>query len=142
MRAIVTAGAVIACGLSLWGCGGGTGYSSGNPAASTPPPSTSGAVTVNVVGVNGTLSFSPNPASLPAGQMIVWHNVDAITHRVVFNDRSVDTGDLAAGAVSQPQQVAAAGGPYHCSIHPVMVGGVNQDAAAPAPCMVDGLFGS
>jgi hypothetical protein len=57
-------------------------------------------------------------------------------------DRSVDAGDLAAGAFSQPQQVAAAGGPYQCSIHPVMVGGVNQDAAAPAPCMVDGLFGS
>jgi plastocyanin len=91
-------------------------------------------VTVNVVGVNGALSFSPNPASLPAGQMIVWHNVDTITHHVVFNDRSVDTGDLAAGAFSQPQQIAAAGGQYHCSIHPVMVGGVNQDTAAPAPC--------
>jgi len=134
MRAFVTAGAVIALGLSLWSCGGGTGYGNGNPVASTPPPSTSGTVTVNVVGVNGALSFSPNPASLPAGQMIVWHNVDTITHHVVFNDRSVDTGDLAAGSFSQPQQIAAAGGPYHCSIHPVMVGGVNQGTSAPAPC--------
>jgi plastocyanin len=133
MRAFVTAGAVIAFGLSLWGCGG-TGAGSGNPNASTPPPSTSGVVTINVVGVNGSLSFSPNPASLPAGQMVVWHNVDSITHRVVFNDRSVDTGNLDAGASSQPQQIAAAGGQYHCAIHPVMVGGVNQDSPAPAPC--------
>jgi plastocyanin len=134
MRAFVTTGAVIAFGLSLWGCSGGTGYGGGNPVASTPPPSTSGTVTVNVVGVNGALSFSPNPASLPAGQMIVWHNVDTITHHVVFDDRSVDTGDLAAGAFSQPQPIAAAGGQYHCSIHPVMVGGVNQDTRAPTPC--------
>jgi plastocyanin len=135
MRAFVTTGAVIAFGLSLWGCSGGTGYGSGNPVASTPPPSTSGTVTVNVVGVNGALSFSPNPASLPAGQMIVWHNVDSITHRVVLNDRSVDTGNLAPGTSSQPMAIAAAGGPYHCSIHPEMVGSVNQDTSnMPAPC--------
>ncbi len=102
MRAIVTAGVVVAVGLNLWGCSG-SGYgsgNSGNPGAPTPPsPSTSGVVTVNVVGINGALSFSPNPATLPAGQMIVWHNVDNITHHVVFNDGSVDTGNLGSGGV-------------------------------------------
>ena len=136
MRAIVTAGVVVAFGLNLWGCSG-SGYSSGssgNPSAPTPPsPSTSGVVTVNVVGINGALSFSPNPATLPAGQMIVWHNVDNTTHHVVFNDGSVDTGNLAPGASSQPQAIAAASGPYHCSIHPVMVGSVNQDTTTPPP---------
>jgi hypothetical protein len=53
----------------------------------TPTVSTPGAVTINVVAVNGAQSFSPNPASLPAGQMVEWHNVDTITHRVVSNDR-------------------------------------------------------
>jgi plastocyanin len=91
-------------------------------------------VTVNVVGINGALSFSPNPASLPAAQMIVWHNVDSVTHRVVFNDQSVDTGNLAPGAFSQAQVLAAAGGPYHCSIHPEMVGSVNRDTPAAPPC--------
>ena len=136
MRAIVTAGVVVAVGLNLWGCSG-SGYgsgNSGNPGAPTPPsPSTSGVVTVNVVGINGALSFSPNPATLPAGQMIVWHNVDNITHHVVFNDGSVDTGNLGPGASSQPQAITAAGGPYHCSIHPVMVGSVNQDTTTPPP---------
>ena len=135
MRAIVTAGVVAAFGLTLWGCSG-SGYgngTSGNPSAPTSPSlSTSGVVTVNVVGINGALSFSPNPATLPAGQMIVWHNVDNITHHVVFNDGSVDTGNLGPGASSQ-QAIAAAGGPYHCSIHPVMVGSVNQDTTAPPP---------
>jgi plastocyanin len=133
MRAIVTAGVVVALGLNLWGCSGG-GYGSGNTGAPTSPsPSTSGVVTVNVVGINGALSFSPNPATLPAGQVIVWHNVDSITHHVLFNDGSVDTGNLGPGASSQPQAIAAAGGSYHCSIHPVMVGSVNQDTTTPPP---------
>ena len=135
MREFVMVGAVVAVGLGMWGCGGSySSGNSGNPNSSTPPSAT-GVVTVNVVAIDGAQSFSPNPATLPPGQMIVWHNVDTITHHVVFDDRSVDTGDLAAGAFSQPQQIAAAGGPYHCSIHPVMVGSVNQDTSnVPAPC--------
>jgi plastocyanin len=135
MRRLITTGAVVALGLSVWACNG-SGYGNqniGNPTTPTNAPSTSGVVTVNVVGINGSLSFSPNPATLPAGQMIVWHNVDTITHHVVFDDRSVDTGDLAPGAFSQPETIPSAGGPYHCSIHPVMVGSVNQDTPAPPP---------
>src|SRR5262245_19827261 len=135
MRVFVTASAVIALGLSAWGCGG-SGYgggTSGNP--STPTPTIPGVVTINVVAVNGPQSFSPNPATLPAGQMIIWHNVDTITHHVVLNDGSVDTGDLAPGASSRPMAITAAAGQYHCSIHPVMVGSVNQDTTAHVdPC--------
>jgi len=135
MRVFVTASAVIALGLSAWGCGGSSygGGTSGNP--STPTPSTPGVVAINVVAVNGAQSFSPNPATLPAGQMVIWHNVDTITHHVVLNDGSVDTGDLAPGASSQPMAIAAAAGQYHCSIHPVMVGSVNQGTnTQPDPC--------
>jgi plastocyanin len=137
MRAFVTAMAVVALGLGMWGCGGssyasGNGGNTGNPIAPTSSPS--GVVTINVVAVNGAQSFSPNPASLPAGQLVVWRNVDSITHHVVLNDRSIDTGDLAPGAASQRMAIAA-GGQYHCSIHPVMVGSVNQDTSnTPAPC--------
>ena len=134
MRVFVTASAVVALGLGMWGCSG-NGYAGNNGNPTTPTVSGPGVVTINVVAVNGAQSFSPNPASLPAGQMVVWHNVDTITHRVVLNDRSVDTGDLAPGASSQPMAIAAAGGQYHCSIHPSMVGSVNQGSAnVPAPC--------
>ena len=89
-------------------------------------------MTINVVGINGAMSFSPNPATLPAGQMVVWHNIDSITHRVVLNDGSLDTGDIAGGASSQPMSVNT--GPYHCSIHPVMVGTIVAAAStSPAP---------
>jgi len=135
MRVFVTASAVVALGLGMWGCSG-NGYTSGNSGnPTTPTPGMPGIVTINVVAINGAQSFSPNPATLPAGQMVVWHNVDSTTHRVVLNDRSVDTGNLAPGASSQPMSIAAAGGQYHCSIHPVMVGSVNQGTSdMPAPC--------
>jgi plastocyanin len=131
--------AVVTLGLGVWGCGGNS-YTSGNSGSSgspiAPTSTISGIVTINVVAVNGAQSFSPNPASLPVGQMVVWHNVDSITHRVVLNDGSVDTGDLQPGASSQPMAIAAAAGQYHCSIHPVMVGSLNQDTSnmPAAPC--------
>jgi len=137
MRAFVTAGALIAIGLGTWGCGG-SGYSSGSgtPITPRPAPSDSGVVTVDAVAINGAQSFSPNPTTLQSGQMVVWHNVDTITHRVVLNDQSVDTGDLAPGASSQPMTIGgASGGQYHCSIHPVMIGSINQDTSASSPCL-------
>lgn len=103
--------------LGVWGCG-----NSGNTSSpSTPSPMPVTTVTINVVAVNGSQSFSPNPAAIPAGQMVVWHNVDTITHRVVLDDRSIDTGNLDPGAFSSPMFLEATGA-YHCTIHPVMVG--------------------
>ena len=39
----------------------------------------------------------------------MWHNIDNITHHVVLNDRSVDTGDLAPGQRSAPLVARKAG---------------------------------
>jgi len=118
----IFAAAIVALSIVASGCSG--SYESGSPVAPTPPtPTTSnGVVTINIVRDNGSQSFSPNPATLPAGQMVVWHNVDTTTHRVVLNSGSLDTGDLAPGASSQPMSINTGGGPYHCSIHPSMVG--------------------
>jgi len=128
MRTFVTASVLTLC-LGAWGC---SGYSSGN--ANSPTPTTSnGVVTINVVAIRGAQSYSPNPATVPSGQLVVWHNVDNTTHRVVLNDGSVDTGDLAPGASSQPMAIGATANQYHCSIHPEMIGSINQDTAASAP---------
>jgi plastocyanin len=67
------------------------------------------------------MSFTPNPVAITPGQPIIWHNADSVTHRVVFNDGEIDTGDIAPGASSTAMGAAAAG-PYHCAIHPVMIG--------------------
>ena len=111
--------------LMVTACGGNSyGSSSPSSPSDTPPPAN--AITINVVRENGNQSFSPNPATIPAGQTVVWHNIDTTTHRVVLNDGRLDTGNLAPGAFSQPMTLAAPG-PYHCSIHPDMIGAlVNQ----------------
>jgi plastocyanin len=142
MRVFV-ASMMVAFSLCAWGCGSST-YPSGNPVQPTPAPTPtptptptppSGVVTINVVGINGAQSFAPNPATLPAGQMVVWHNIDSVTHRVVLNNGSLDTGDLAPGVSSQPMSINTGSAPYHCSIHPSMVGTVVA-AASISPSLV------
>jgi plastocyanin len=91
-------------------------------------------VTITIVGEKGSLSFNPNPATVPAGQMVVWKNADTIVHRVVI-DGVVDTGNIAPGATSAPQPLGDVSKAYHCSIHPTMVGSLNGAATSnPGNC--------
>lgn len=115
-----TAGALAAVLLGVSACGG-YGSSPTPPTSPATPPAN--AIVIEIVGMNGAKSFSPNPATLPAGQTIVWHNADTTTHRMAFDDGELDTGNIAPGAFSVPMAPLAAG-PYHCSIHPDMVGAV------------------
>jgi plastocyanin len=66
--------------LALVNCGGG-----------------SSAITIAIDGPNGTQAFSPNHAAF-GGQAVVFKNNDSVTHRVVLNDGSIDTGDIAGQA--------------------------------------------
>jgi plastocyanin len=87
------------------------------------PPA--GAVVIDVVRIDGARSFAPNPATVPSGQTLVWHNIDTTTHRMVLDDRGLDTGNIAPGGFSAPMTLPAVG-PYHCSIHPEMVGTITR----------------
>ena len=115
--------ALVATTFAVYGCGGSTSPSPTSPSPSPTGPAAppAGAITIDVVRENGAQSFSPNPATVPPGQMVVWHNVDTVTHRVVLNDGTLDTGNIAPGAFSAPMILRAVGA-YHCSIHPSMVG--------------------
>jgi plastocyanin len=115
------------------GCGGG----SGTPAGPSPGPGGGGSttVTITITGVKGAQSFSPNPGTCAAGQMVIWRNGDVVTHRVRLDDLSVDTGDIAAGGSSQPMPLGNVSKSYHCPIHPNMVGSLNSaQTPAPPPC--------
>jgi plastocyanin len=103
------------------GCAGMGGSPPTTPSTTTIARPGTVVIDINISGINGAMSFSPNPAAITPGQPIVWHNADSVTHRVVFNDGEIDTGTIAPGASSAPAGAAAAG-PYHCSIHPEMIG--------------------
>jgi plastocyanin len=118
MRTLLTTFAIATLGVCFAGC---SGY--GSPAGGTAgnPSAPSGAIVIDIVGIKGAQSFSPNPATVPAGQMVVWHNVDTVTHRVALDEDVVNTGNLAPGAFSAPTSLSV-GGSYHCTIHPEMAG--------------------
>jgi plastocyanin len=122
-----------AAALVVASCGGG-----GSPAS----PSSGGnggggqasTVTVTITGQGGRLAFSPNPATVQPGQLVAFKNNDSVAHRVVLDDLSVQTPEIAPGATSAPVAMGVSGSKtYHCSIHPGMVGGFNGAEAEPPP---------
>jgi plastocyanin len=125
---------VVAC-LAAAGCGGG-GSNGSTPTAPTQTAATSNVVTITISGQSGIQSFAPNPATA-AGQMVVFRNADTVAHRVVLNDASLDTGDIAPGATSRAILMPAAGTNYHCSLHTAMVGAISAPNQAPPPCTGD-----
>src|SRR3972149_2406072 len=128
LMAIAAALVAVSCG----GSGGSGGTPTTPPSASAAAPTGATTITINIIGDKGALSFSPDPATVPAGQMVVWKNTDAVVHRVVI-EGLVDTRDINPGASSAPQALGAVAKGYHCSIHPGMVGSLNG-AATPDPC--------
>jgi plastocyanin len=126
MRRILAASLVASFGLA---CGGSSG---GSPSAPNTP---TGPVTISIVGVRGQQSFSPNPAVVSSGRTVIWKNNDTVVHRVRLNDGSLDTGDIQPGASTQPMALGNVSKAYSCSLHPNMVGSLNQASTPePPPC--------
>ena len=117
-------------------CGGGGG---GTPASPTPVSGGSSGgsspVTITIRGINGKLSFSPNPASVPQGTTVVFMNGDTTVHHVVLDDGSVQTAEIPPGGTSAPLALGGVNKAYHCTIHPTMVGSLNTaDTPDPPAC--------
>jgi len=131
MNTFPTAAATAGLLVLVAACG--SNYGAPSPTAPGGPatPPTAGAVTIDIIGERGGLSFSPNPAAVPAGQMVVWHNTDAETHHVVLNHGALDTGNIPAGGFSAPMPLVAGDG-YHCTIHPSMTGTLSGGATGAA----------
>lgn len=120
-RLLLAGLATLALAISQ-GCG-----SSNSPMA--PLPGGTADVTITIVGMNGNLSFSPNPGVVPVGKTVAWRNADTgaygggTTHHIVADGGSFDAGVLAPGSTSAPIMMSTAGSfAYHCAIHPSMTG--------------------
>ncbi len=105
---------LLAVSASLAGCG------TDSPTGPTPPAAD---VTIGVVGINGSNSFSPNPTTITAGQSVTWKNNDSAVHRMVQDAAGFATGDVSAGQSTAAITLSTRGTiAYHCSIHPAMTG--------------------
>jgi len=133
-RNITITSTLVAVCLALFyqvGCGG------GNNAAPTAPSGGGGggsaSVVITILGMDGNQSFTPNPATVAAGQTVAWRNGDSTTHHIVQDGGGFDTGDIAPGATSSAVAAPAGAVSFHCSIHPTMVGGFNGSSGNTGP---------
>ena len=138
---------VLAGAFAAVSCGGGGG---GNPAGPSSPPAGGGGggtppttVTITITGQGGRLAFNPNPATVSAGQLVVFKNNDTVAHHVTLDEGTAQTPEIAPGATSAPVAMGISGSKtYHCTIHPGMVGGFNgAEAEIPPNCNYAYCFG-
>jgi plastocyanin len=125
LRSTGITAALVLIGVSL-GCG-----SDGGTA-----PTGDNALEIRILGENGALSFSPNPASA-GGRAVRFKNESNDTHRITLNDLVTTTGDIAPGATSVTINMPVAGTNYHCSNHPTTMNGgavIGQGDTTPPPC--------
>jgi len=108
-----------AIALACCACSG----SSNSP--STPTPT--GTVVSIVSGSSNltTTAYSPNPVSVSVGGTVTWMNNDNTAHTSTANGGAFDSGTIAPGASFSRTFPAAGSFPYHCTLHPGMVGTVN-----------------
>jgi len=118
-------------------CGGGGGNNT--PTSPSAPAGGGGVtptatVTITITGQGGRLAFSPNPATVAPGQLVVFKNNDAVAHHVTLDDGTLQTADIPPGGTSAPVAMGTSGSStYHCTLHPGMVGGFNGAEVEPPP---------
>jgi plastocyanin len=140
MRYSALAAFAVAAAVGVAACGGGGGTSTPTSPTTTGgngggTGSTPSVVTITIKGVNGKLSFDPNPASVAAGQSVAFKNADVVAHEVVLDDGSLKTDVIAPGGTSATLAIGNRNSSYHCSIHPSMVGSFNAAVTPdPPPC--------
>ena len=109
-------------------CGGGGSSPSApaNPTTTTttvPPVTAAADLVISILGDQGGMSFSPATGTLRVGQTVAWRNTDTDLHTATQNSGGFNTGNITRGSTSAPIAMTAAGAfPYHCALHPGMVG--------------------
>jgi plastocyanin len=118
MRIVYTAlllAASVACGSS-------------SPSAPSPTPAPSGSsVSASIVAGSSTLTttaYSPNPITVSVGGAVTWTNNDVTIHTSTANGGAWSSGSIAPGGTFRMTFPTAGSFPYHCAIHPGMIGTV------------------
>jgi plastocyanin len=104
--------------------------SSSPPAAPSPTPDPaptgpSAAVTIPVnASTLGNRAFVPATLNVAPGTSVTWTNTDAVAHTSTSDGPGWDAGVIAPGGRFSFTFPTAGTFPYHCAIHPGMVGTV------------------
>jgi plastocyanin len=103
-----------------------TGTTSGG--TTTGGATTGATTTVTIpVGASGltTTAFAPNTVTIKVGDSVNWVNNDSIAHTSTSNNGTTfNSGIINPGGSFKSTFATAGSFPYHCTIHPGMVGTV------------------
>ena len=103
-------------------CACGSSSSSSSPTSPTPTTNSGSTITLGA-GVSGlsTNAFGTNPLLVSTGTTVTWTNRDSVAHTSTANGGAWN-GNLAPGSSFSFTFQTAGTFPYHCTIHPNMVG--------------------
>ena len=112
----------------ITGCGSTSSTPSALPSPSpapSPSPTASGTTTITIPQGARTLgsgAYMPNPATVSQGTVVSWSNTDSVVHDMVSDTGVFDSGRVDANGTVSVTFSTRGTFPYHCSIHPGMVG--------------------
>jgi plastocyanin len=107
--------------VTAFACG-----SSDSPSTPTPNPTPGTSVSIiSGASTMTTTAYAPNPVSVAVGGTVTWVNNDNTAHTSTANGGAFDSGTIAPGGNFSRTFPTAGSFPYHCTIHPGMVGTVN-----------------
>jgi plastocyanin len=96
-----------------------------SPAPAPTPGTTSSAVSIPTgAEVLGNRAFSPDTLEVDAGTTVTWTNTDSVAHTSTSNATGWDSGIISPGRQFSFTYQTPGTFPYHCAIHPGMVGTV------------------
>lgn len=111
------------------GCGGSSSSPSTSPSPVPSPTSTPAGPSSSVAIPAGAASlankaYSPDNVSVAVGATVTWMNSDSIAHTSTSDTNGWNSGVVAPGGQFSFTFQTAGTFPYHCAIHPGMVGTV------------------
>ena len=94
---------------------------------STTAPTTTTGTRVSIVSGSSTMTttaYAPNPVTVAVGGTVTWTNNDSVAHNSVGTNGAWNSGTIQPGGSLSMTFPSSGSFPYHCSIHPGMVGTV------------------
>src|SRR5262245_8162765 len=101
------------------------GRSSSTSPSPTPAPGGSSSVTIPAGASNlGNQAYSPDAVNVSVGGTVTWMNNDSTAHTSTSDGNAWNSGVVAPGGQFSFTFQTAGTFPYHCTLHPGMVGKV------------------
>ena len=123
LRKILIATGLAASLLAAAACSSNTTASTTTSPSSPATTTTSASIVLNASLLTST-AFAPNPVIVKQGTSVTWTNNDSIAHTSSSNTGLWSSGTIAPGASFAFTFNQTGTFPYHCTIHPGMVGTV------------------